>query len=456
MTDSVVVEGQVKLRDGKKWKTRWLLLRKPSPVADCLLMLVFKEKADRTRAQKERSSVTLQDICGLDPGLAYEGLSHTLAIICRSQVVMLGFDCKEAMWAWDARIRYALGEVHRFSVCVAPGTKLDSGPATLHLCNDLLVLAKDVPPAVMGHWRLSDLRRFGAVPDGFIFEGGTRCGFWAGVFFLCCPNGEQLSFLFDCIVRGISPTKGPFGLRPALPDVDPTSAEERMAHETLQLEKRLSLLSHSSRPCSGGDDRSLSSSSSDTSHSDAGSRAAAWAEAGGSAEGPGRGAPGVAVGEEDRVRAGLLPSRAPPDRPLLESGRQGSLDSGIATASRSSYSGSFSSCLGSLDSCPGPGATSGLGPLASPGPDSAFCSCPSRPSCDYQVPTSSRHLYDTPRRLLPAQAPEDPPEEPSQTTPRDHPSGPGVVDRSRPPPGTPRTLLAACPVCGGLQVTPQP
>jgi hypothetical protein len=28
-----------------------------------------------------------------------------------------------------------------------------------------------------------------------------------------------MSFLFDCIVRGISPTKGPFGLRPVLPGV---------------------------------------------------------------------------------------------------------------------------------------------------------------------------------------------------------------------------------------------
>lgn len=60
---------------------------------------------------------------------------------------------------------------------VAPGTKLESGPATLHLCNDVLVVARDVPPAVMGQWKLSDLRRYGAVPNGFIFEGGTRCGY---------------------------------------------------------------------------------------------------------------------------------------------------------------------------------------------------------------------------------------------------------------------------------------
>ncbi|KYO45682.1 protein Dok-7 isoform A [Alligator mississippiensis] len=270
MTDAVVVEGHVRWRDGKKWKSRWLVLRKPSPVADCLLMLVYKDKSERVKGHKERSSVTLEDICGLDPGLSYEGLNHTLAIICLSQVVMLGFENKETMYAWDVRIRYSLGEVHRFHVSVAPGTKLESGPATLHFCNDILVLVKDVPPTVMGQWKLSDLRRYGAVPNGFIFEGGTRCGFWAGVFFLSCAEGEQISFLFDCIVRGISPTKGPFGLRPVLPDpsTNPTYSEEKLVHEALQLEKRLSLLSHTSRQGSGGDDRSLSSSSSDTSHSD--------------------------------------------------------------------------------------------------------------------------------------------------------------------------------------------
>lgn len=39
----------------------------------------------------------------------------------------------------------------------------------------------------------------------------------AGVFLLASAEGEQISFLFDCIVRGISPTRGPFGLRPILP-----------------------------------------------------------------------------------------------------------------------------------------------------------------------------------------------------------------------------------------------
>ncbi|XP_066505687.1 protein Dok-7-like [Hoplias malabaricus] len=169
MTDSAVAEGHVKLRDGKKWKSRWVVLRKPSPVADCLVLLVSKE-----RGAKERSSVVLEHICGLEAGQSGEGVAFTLTILCLSQTVQLGFDSKEALLAWDIRLRYYLGEVHSFNVAVLPGTKLESGPATLHLCNSLLVIARGIPPVIVGQWNLLDLRRYGPVTNGFVFEGGTR------------------------------------------------------------------------------------------------------------------------------------------------------------------------------------------------------------------------------------------------------------------------------------------
>ncbi|XP_039217444.1 protein Dok-7 isoform X2 [Crotalus tigris] len=400
---AVVLEGQLKWREGKKWKSRWLVLRKPSPVADCLLLLVYKERAERLRGLKERSSVTLEDICGLEPGLCYDGLTHTLAIICLTQVVMLGFESKETMHLWDLHVRYSLGEVHRFHVIVAPGTKLESGPATLHFCNDMLVLVKDVPPVIMGQWKLSELRRYGAVPNGFVFEGGTRCGFWAGVFFLSCTEGEKISFLFDCIVHGISPTKG---FRRVLPDpsVSPACMEERVAYEASKLEKRLSLLSHGGSHGSGGDDRSLSSASSDTSHSDPsiGSRLTLWPEqssAGTSQESRG---PAAAVATETLQSEGTQGASKPPPsllrcRQLQEIGRQSSSDSGIATGSHSSYSGSFSSYTGSLDICHGDEFGSLLNLSLSFPSDRNVCSCPGP---EYQAPSWLRHTYDTPRSLL--------------------------------------------------------
>ncbi|XP_036902443.1 protein Dok-7 isoform X1 [Sturnira hondurensis] len=487
MTEAALVEGQ--------WKSRWLVLRKPSPVADCLLMLVYKDQPERARGLPERRSQTLEHICGLEPGLPYEGLAHTLALVCLPQAVMLGFDSREAMCAWDARIRCALGEVHRFHVTVAPGTKLESGPATLHLCNDILVVARDVPPVVTGQWKLSDLRRYGAVPNGFIFEGGTRCGYWAGVFFLSSAEGEQISFLFDCIVRGISPTKGPFGLRPLLPDLSPggpAAAEERVAQEALealQLEKRLSLLSHLGRSGSGGDDRSLSSSSSEASHSDvsASSRLASWPEqssssASTSQEGPGpAGAP--ALGE-------AVPgaSRPPPEPPrpgqLREAGRQSSWDSGIATGSRSSCSGSFSSCAGSsLDMWrAGEELGSQLSlPQAAGVPEPSLCACPPG-TTEYQVPRGLRPHYDTPRSLRPAprdqtSAAQGGPDgsaagDPGGQMPLGCPSGarqrgqeaeaPGSEaarapwEAGGPSMGPPPAFFSTCPACGGLKVTPPP
>ncbi|XP_043928664.1 protein Dok-7 [Protopterus annectens] len=419
MTDSVVVEGHVKLRDGKKWKSRWLVLRKPSPVADCLVMLVYKDKSEKNKGHKERSSITLQDICGLEPGLPYEGLNNTLAIICLNQVVMVGFEHKDVMMRWDIWIRYSLGEVHRFHITVLPGTQLESGQATVHFCNNILVIVRDIPPVIIGQWRLSDLRRYGAVPNGFVFEGGTRCGFWAGVFFLACAEGEQISFLFDCIVRGISPTKGPFGIRPSLPAFDTgssiMSAEERVAHETMELEKRLSLLSHSSCQSSGGDDRSISSSSSDTSHSDTsiGSRLTIWPEpslASTSLEGHGLTAtktthPGDEILYPEAMRGSRPQPKPQRTRNLQEIGRQSSSDSGIATGSHSSYSGSFSSYAGSLDMSRSEEFGSWFNSQLNIASEQNLCTCQPSESqrastYEYQVPNSVRHLYDTPRSVL--------------------------------------------------------
>ncbi|XP_056883138.1 protein Dok-7 isoform X1 [Takifugu flavidus] len=504
MTDSVVVEGYARLRDGKKWKTRWLVLRKPSPVADCLLLLVFKDKSDKVQGNKERLSATLEELCGLEVGPWYEGVAFTLAILCLTQTTLLGFDSKEALLAWDARLRYSLGEVHRFSVGVLPGTKLESGPATLHLCNNLLALARDLPPVIVGHWNLPDLRRYGPVPNGFVFEGGTRCGYWAGVFLLASAESEQISFLFDCIVRGISPTRGPFGLRPVLPDpsTSETSSEERLNHETLELEKRLSMLSHRSStasycPSAGGDDRSISGSSdtSDTSQSDCsvGSRLTIWTEPTSiQPENLGNaGAKAAAQSGEKPLPSGQGGGSQPPTKPprqLQEIGRQSSSDSGIATGSHSSYSGSFSSYTGSLDSNPGEdyGSVFSLPPHL--GQDVRPCTCLNVPGHEYQIPTSLRYLYDTPRSVLqevggdtkdnqppaalgpttePAEGDKRSPGEGHLATadgdsPNEHFRSPSESKKSSEAPsgGHPgsccfKTIVTICAVCGGFKGTPQ-
>lgn len=282
-----------------------------------------------------------------------------------------------------------------------------------------------------------------------------------------------------------------------------------------------------------GDDRSISGSSdtSDTSQSDSsmGSRLAVWTDAvpGASSSdavgqsrasrsttlladekqlpitlGVGTRLPGVTV----TVGSGSAkPARS--RRALQEIGRQSSSDSGIATGSHSSYSGSFSSYTSSIDVTAGPGSGSGSGgdefgsvlslplvpPIATtPGAASVpsertLCMCPPCPGHEYQVPSSLRYLYDTPRSLLlnspgtargegegtssatecqagasaQAEASED-----SEANTRATAAKPGRLSRGNSsdeaPPGdevaevcqicTPRAIYTTCPICGGLKV----
>ncbi|XP_077356311.1 protein Dok-7-like [Festucalex cinctus] len=481
MTDSVVVEGYARLKEGKKWKTRWIVLRKPSPVADCLVLLVFKDKSDKVDGNKERAGITLEEICGLESGRWCEGASFSLAILCLNQAVLLGFDSKEVLQAWEIRLRYSLGEVHRFSVGILAGTKLESGPATLHLCNNLLALVRDASPVVVGHWNLPDLRRYGPVPNGFVFEGGTRCGYWAGVFLLASSESEQISFLFDCIVRGVSPTRGPFGLQPVLPDpnTSQTNSDERLNLEMRELEKRLSMLSNrnstaSSMYCAspGGDDRSISGSSdtSDTSQSDGSvsSHLAIWTEPGGNlADNNVVGNKVASVEKQLAKQDGGNASGVKDPRQLQEIGRQSSLDSGIATGSHSSYSGSFSSYTGSLDISRPEDFGSGFCLPPHLAQDLSPCSCANVSGHEYKVPTSLRYLYDSPRSLAheyPSLAKDspDPVTESLKGVSEGHLKSvsshnrktKGALSSDSPESCTAKTIVTICTVCGGLQGAP--
>ena len=51
-----------------------------------------------------------QGICGVEPGPGYDGVAYSLSILCLGYSVSLGFHSREALAAWDARLRYSLGE----------------------------------------------------------------------------------------------------------------------------------------------------------------------------------------------------------------------------------------------------------------------------------------------------------------------------------------------------------
>lgn len=191
-------------------------------------------------------------------------------------------------------------------------------------------------------------------------------------------------------------------------------------------------------PSAGGDDRSISGSSdtSDTSQSDCsiGSRLAIWSEqASNPPENVVHAGAKVALQSMEKLSVsqggGTRPAAKPP-RQLQEIGRQSSSDSGIATGSHSSYSGSFSSYTGSLDITPGEdfGSVFSLPPHLAQ--DLSPCTCPTAPGHEYQVPTSLRYVYDSPRNLLQEGSGGASDNEPSTPT-KDSPASSGLTTDSK-------------------------
>lgn len=49
----------------------------------------------------------------MEPGPGYDGVSYTLSILCLAHTLVLGFNSRDSLLAWDARVRYGLGEGQR-------------------------------------------------------------------------------------------------------------------------------------------------------------------------------------------------------------------------------------------------------------------------------------------------------------------------------------------------------
>lgn len=54
--------------------------------------------------------ILCQGICGVEPATGYDGVPYTLTILCSAHTLVLGFSSRDTLLAWDARIRYSLGE----------------------------------------------------------------------------------------------------------------------------------------------------------------------------------------------------------------------------------------------------------------------------------------------------------------------------------------------------------
>ncbi|CAH0564485.1 unnamed protein product [Brassicogethes aeneus] len=203
--NSSIIEGSVKFRDGKKWKSRWCVMRKLSPVADCLHLQLYRDSKDRYKQGQTKASLSLEHFLGLETGFTLDKESNTVAILCQDIVVVLAFDNRERLMQWQVKLSSHLSDGPHFLVLVSTApqkSRLPPGPARLHVQERGFCLTTGVPPRVAGQWLISHLRRYGVVEGKFCFEGGSRCLKGEGLYILLTDQGEEIASTLKVAATG--------------------------------------------------------------------------------------------------------------------------------------------------------------------------------------------------------------------------------------------------------------
>ncbi|XP_057326165.1 serine-rich adhesin for platelets-like [Microplitis mediator] len=220
--NNCIIEGNVKFRDGKKWKSRWCVMRKLSPVADCLHLQLYGDSKDRYKQGQTKASLSLQHFLGIESGFTLDKESNTIAIICQDLIVVLAFDTRERLIQWQVKISNNLGEDQQFLIIIssAPSkAKVSNGPAHLHIQDRRFCLTIGVPPRLVGVWELAHLRRYGVVEGRFCFEGGSRCGRGEGLHVLITDQGEDIVRTLQLAAEGkLATRKRPLNSQLSLQD----------------------------------------------------------------------------------------------------------------------------------------------------------------------------------------------------------------------------------------------
>ncbi|OWF47777.1 uncharacterized protein LOC110453936 [Mizuhopecten yessoensis] len=202
-----VVEENVKFRDGKKWKARWCVLKKPSPVADRMQVLLFKCVKDALKGENAKHDFYLEDFYGLETGFSQDKENNVLAIVCQKQITTFAFENRETLIKFEVKIRTAIGEENQFPLHVhlkrvPPQSKLPLEKMRMHIHGPKFCLTQHSPPKMLASWVISDLRKFGKLEGKFVFEGGSRCGKGAGVHVLQSDQVDDLEEIFQLASQG--------------------------------------------------------------------------------------------------------------------------------------------------------------------------------------------------------------------------------------------------------------
>ena len=136
-------------------------------------MELYKKPLIKSKDYHSKSSINIENLLGLESCFLLQKESQTLAIICKSVVIMVAFENRETLLEWQSRISDILGHgttVQCFDVfllcnvilstgekyevqllSVPPKFEISSGLAMLHIRDWQFSLTQGTPPRLLGN-----------------------------------------------------------------------------------------------------------------------------------------------------------------------------------------------------------------------------------------------------------------------------------------------------------------
>ncbi|XP_072165586.1 uncharacterized protein [Diadema setosum] len=175
-TRSTLLECSVKIRQGRKWKSRWCVLTRQSPVSEEVILRFYKDQNAllmNKELSREHVCVSPHNYCGLEYGLRYPKNVYVLTIILMDSVILLSFPTHERLLDWYHKIKHTVpaAPVAEFKsrVILPRKGKMPAGQASLYFYSNHFAITPDTPLRLIGAWNLSMVIRYGTFEGGFAF-----------------------------------------------------------------------------------------------------------------------------------------------------------------------------------------------------------------------------------------------------------------------------------------------
>lgn len=199
-----LLQCSVKKREGKKWKQRWVVLRKDSlkSCQEVYYYLFFYKDEAHAKDGKEKNTIPLADFCGLDFCRHYDKEENILILVTSSQTVYLAFDLLPTRDRWKQTFIEHFGEGSTFKICIPDKQRMKAGDATIRLYSSFVSIVTSNNYKCLNRWHLNDIERYSAIDsDHFMFELTSSVKTKGGhvINLLVNDNADDIAKAFDLV-----------------------------------------------------------------------------------------------------------------------------------------------------------------------------------------------------------------------------------------------------------------